>query len=182
MSRDGRPQNPRPRVQPRTGPPVAAMKVPPGFYHGKWETRQPHGSNPRGPLRGGPARSVNDPRRNPRGGQCGGPERSAKEPQTPSQTSQAKTNGERKKGQAKKGRPTVVTIDENGCERKWGPLSQTSAWRAGSYWEDMDGDARVFLEKDGERKEMEVEIILKRGRPKFTFKENQKALTAARRE
>ena len=78
-----------------------------------------------------------------------------------------------KKGQAKKGRPTVVTLDENGCERKWGPLSQTSAWRAGSYWEDMDGDARIFLEKDGVRKEMGVEMTLKRGNPKFTFKEKK---------
>ena len=117
--------------------------------------------------------SVDDSHRKHRGGLCGGPERSACDPQTPPKTSQVKTKGKAKTGPIKKGRPTVVTVDENGCERKWGPLSQTSAWRAGSYWEDMDGDARVFIEKDREGKEMEVEMTLKKGRPKFTFKEKK---------
>ena len=49
-----RPLDVRPHVLPRRGPPVAAVRVPRRHQHGEWETRQPRGSNPRGPLRGGP--------------------------------------------------------------------------------------------------------------------------------
>ena len=54
-------------------------------------------------------------------------------------------------------RPAVITVDESGEERNWGPLSKVNAWRAGSYLEDMDGGAQIFLEKDGTRIEVQVE-------------------------
>ena len=95
------PPDPRAQVLPRKGPPVAFMRVPRRYQHDKWETRQPRGSNPGGPLRGGPERSADDPWRKPRGGLCGGPGRSAKEPQAPSQTSLVKTNGENKERKRK---------------------------------------------------------------------------------
>ena len=44
-------------------------------------------------------------------------------------------------------RPTIITVDENGLEKKWGPLSGPSAWRAGSFWEEMNQKVKVFLEK-----------------------------------
>ena len=43
-----------------------------------------------------------------------------------------------------------------------GPLSQASAWKAGSYWEEMEGDEKIFLEKNGEKTEMNVEKLLER--------------------
>ena len=67
--------------------------------------------------------------------------------------------------------PTVVTVDESGGERKWGPLSRASAWKAGSYWEEKKGDAKVFLEKGGERKEMSVEKLAGKQGPRFWFRE-----------
>ena len=42
-------------------------------------------------------------------------------------------------------------------ERSWGPLSRTNVWRVGSFWEDMNRDLEVFLDKNRERKEAEVE-------------------------
>ena len=80
------PQDRKPQVRPRRGPPVAAIRVPLWYQHDEWETRQPRGSNLRGTPRGGPERPADDPPRIPRGSLCGGPARSAKEPQTPSQT------------------------------------------------------------------------------------------------
>ena len=65
----------------------------------------------------------------------------------------------------------VVTVDESRGERKWGPLSRSTAWRAGSYWEEMDREARIFLEKDGKRKEMSAEKLVGKGGPRFWFKE-----------
>ena len=38
-----------------------------------------------------------------------------------------------------------------------GPLSKANAWRAGSYLEDIDGEALVFLEKDHKRRAVKVE-------------------------
>ena len=49
-------------------------------------------------------------------------------------------------------RPEIITVDQNGEERNWGPLSKTNVWRAGSYLEDMDGEAQVFIEKRPEKK------------------------------
>ena len=51
-----------------------------------------------------------------------------------------------------------------------GDLSRSTAWRAGSYWEDMGGDAKIFLEKDGERNEVDVEKLVGKGGPRFWFK------------
>ena len=63
-------------------------------------------------------------------------------------TSRSKTNG-RKGENVKTSRPTIITAEKSGNERRWGLLSRANAWRAGCFVEDMDGDARVFLEKDG---------------------------------
>ena len=83
------------------------------------------------------------------------------------------TNG----GMARKGtqgeRPTIVTVDKNGLERKWGPLSRTTAWRAGSYWEEMERDAKVFLEKDEKRTEVTVQKVAGKRGPRFWFKEKE---------
>ena len=130
------PQDRKPQVRPRRGPPVAAIRVPRWYQHDEWETRQPQAFKPRGTQRGGPERPADDPRRNPRGGLCGGPGRSAKEPQTPSQTSHGKTNGGnagKPKGKDER-RPTIITVEGNGQERSWGPLSEINAWRAGFFW------------------------------------------------
>ena len=142
----------RPRTLPRRGPPVAAIRLPHWFRHDVWEKRRPRGNDPRGPLRGGPARSANDP-------------------QTPPKISRSKTNNGRAGKAAEKARPTVVTVDKGGRERKWGPLSRSTAWKAGSYWEDMGGDAKIFLEKDGKRSEMSVEKVVGKGGPRFWFKD-----------
>ena len=138
-------QNWRPRMRPRRGPPVAAIKAPRRYHHGEWEKRQPHGSNPGGTQRGGPERPADDPRRTPQGGLRGGPGRSAKEPQTPPKPSRGKTNG----GMAREGEPkprrlTVTTVEMNGQERTWGPLSRSSAWRVGSFWDEMKGKVKDF--------------------------------------
>ena len=167
------PQDPRSHALPRSGPPVAAIRVPRRYQHGILGTRQPRGSNPRGPLRGGPERSANDPQRKPRGGQCGGPARSAKEPLTPPKASRAKTDGGRSGKAAEKKSPTVVTVDKDGQERKWGPLSRASAWKAGCYWEKTKGDVKVYLEKDGKRAEVGVEKRVGKGGPRFWFKEKK---------
>ena len=130
-----RPEEWRPRFKPRRGSPVAAIKVPRRYQRDQRETRQPRGSNPGGTRRGGPERTANDPRRTPQGGLCGGPERSAKEPQTPSQARHAKTNGGKAKEEnVTNKRPTIVTVDEGGQERRWGPLTRTNAWRVGRFW------------------------------------------------
>ena len=52
-----------------------------------------------------------------------------------------------------------------------GDLSRSTAWRTGSYWEDMGGDAKVSLEKDVERNEVNVEKLVWKGRTKNLFKE-----------
>ena len=77
------PRDRRSPVQPRSGPPVAALKAPRWRNQEEGETRQPRGVTPRGTLQGSPARSADDLQRKPRGGLCGGPARSAKEPRTP---------------------------------------------------------------------------------------------------
>ena len=67
------PKNWRSRVLPRTGPPVAAIKVP--RWHGQEDPsgRRPRGNGPRGPVQGGPERSANDLHREPQGRLWGGP-------------------------------------------------------------------------------------------------------------
>ena len=67
----------------------------------------------------------------------------------------------------------VVTVEKNGRERAWGPLSQATAWRAGCYREDMDGRAKVYLEKDQKRTEVLVEMTVKGGRQSYWLKEKK---------
>ena len=62
-------------------------------------------------------------------------------------------------------------MDENGQERKWGPLSRSSAWRAGSFWEEMYRTVKVFLEKDGKRGEVHFEKRIQGGRIVFWLEE-----------
>ena len=150
---------------------MAAIRVPRGYLQEERKKRESPGFQPRGPLRRGPERSANDPQRKPRGGLCGGPERSAKEPQTPfPKTSQHKANGGKGEGMDKtqKGpKPIIITMDEKGKERKWGPLSRTTAWRAGSFLEDMEGKVKVFIQKGETKSEVTVEERIQCGRKLF---------------
>ena len=144
------------RAFPRRGKPVAVVEAPRWPRQEAWCERRPRGFEPRGPLRGGPERPADDPQRKPRGGQCGGPTRSASDTQTPHKTAHAKTNGgdggnEGSEKPRRSQRPTIVTVDEKGSERRWGPLSRTTARRVGRFWEDMTGKVDVFLEKDRKR-------------------------------
>ena len=41
----------------------------------------------------------------------------------------------------------IVTVDNDGHERKWGLLSRNTAWRAGLFWDDMKGEVEVFLKR-----------------------------------
>ena len=59
-------------------------------------------------------------------------------------------------------------MDKSSLERTSGPLSRTAAWRAGCYWE-KKGDAKVFLEKCGQKKEMSVEKLIGQDGPRFWF-------------
>ena len=52
-----------------------------------------------------------------------------------------------------------------------GALSRSSAWRAGSFWEELDRKVKVFLEKDGNRAEVHVEKRIQGGRVGFWFDE-----------
>ena len=97
--RDWQRQNPnqhprhwRSSIRPRRGHPVAAIRAP-RWNQEEREKRRPSENVPRGPLRGGPGRSADDPQRKPRGGLCGGPGRSANDPQTPPKTSSQRPNG-----------------------------------------------------------------------------------------
>ena len=160
---------------PRRGPTVAVIEAPRWPRQEVLRERQPRGLIPRGTPREGPERSAEEPWRNPRGGLCGGPGRSAKEPQTPSKsTTQNTTNGGKvTKGEAKaREKPTIITVEENGRERKWGPLSRANAWRAGTFWEDMDREVKVFIVEEDKRKEVDVEKRLEGGRERFWFREN----------
>ena len=64
-------------------------------------------------------------------------------------------------------------MEANGRERRWGPLSRASAWRAGTFWEDMEGEVRVYIEEDSERKEVEVEKRIEGGKESFWPKERK---------
>ena len=139
--------------------------------------RRPRGFEPRGTSRGGPERPANDPRRNPQGRLCGGPARSAKEPQLPNETAQEKVNGKKVRGrkeERKKSKgPTIVTVEKNGKERNWGHLSRTNSWRVGCFLEDLDGEARVFIEKDAKRRDVQVEKHIERGKARIWLKEKK---------
>ena len=58
-------------------------------------------------------------------------------------------------------------------EKRWGPLSRITAWRAGSLWEEMTGSVKVFLEKDGQRIEVDVEKWAGKAGPRIWFKEKK---------
>ena len=154
---------------PRRGLPVAAIEVPRWYRPVVVEERQPSGSNPRGPLRGGPGRSAGDPQRTPHDSLCGGPVRSSDDPRL-SKTTQAKAKREAK-GEKGSKRLTVITVDKDGREACCRPLARQAAWRACRLWEDMRGEVHVFLEKDGQRKEVQVEKRVGKGKPIFWFVE-----------
>ena len=63
----------------------------------------------------------------------------------------------------------IITMDEKGKERKWGPLSRITAWRAGSFWEDMEGKVKVFIQKGETKSEVTVEERIQCGRKTFWF-------------
>ena len=99
---------------------------------------------------------------------AGRPERSARDPQTPEQPTRHETNeGNGASGERNAKWPVVVSIDGDGHERRWGPLSLTAAWRAGRFWEGGNGAVKVFIEKGDERKEVDVEKRNVRGRESF---------------
>ena len=77
----------------------------------------------------------------------------------------------RQKGRRKEKWPIVVTVDRSGKEITWGPLTRTAAWKAGCYWEETKGDAKVFLVKGAEKKEMSVEKLIGEDGPRFWFKD-----------
>ena len=78
----------------------------------------------------------------------GRPERSADDPQTPKNTAQREANEANGGDGEKKAKwSVIVTVDEDGHERKWGPLSRNAAWRAGRFWEGRRGTVKVLLEK-----------------------------------
>ena len=52
------------------------------------------------------------------------------------------------------------------------PLSRTAAWKAGCFLE-KKGDAKVFLEKGGEKKEVSVEKLIGEDGPRFWFKDRK---------
>ena len=68
-------------------------------------------------------------------------------------------------------KPIIITMDEKGKERKWGPLSRITAWRAGSFWEDMEGKVKVFIQKGETKSEVTVEERIQCGRKMFWFVE-----------
>ena len=57
-----------------------------------------------------------------------------------------------KDGRMKLTGPIIVTVEMDGKERRWGQLSRSVALRVGCFWEDMDREVKVFLEKDGRKK------------------------------
>ena len=62
-------------------------------------------------------------------------------------------------------------MEKSGKERNWGPLSKAYAWRAGSFLEDMDGEAQVFIEADSKRRPVQVEKWIDGEREWFWLRE-----------
>ena len=141
-----RPGDWRSYLMPRRGPPVAVVKAPRWHRPVVVEERRPRGPEPRGPLRGGPERSSDDPQRAPRASRWGGPGRSSDDPRL-SKTTQAKGKRETK-GQRGAKWPAVVTADKSGKEKKWGRLSRTAAWKAGCFWEESKEEVKIGLVTD----------------------------------
>ena len=145
---------------------MAAIKEP-TLARDVGNVRRLNGKAPGGPLRGGPERSARDLQRKPHGGLRGGPERSARDPQTPKKPTQRENNGEVRGEKRKATWPVIVTVDGEGHERKWGPLSRNAAWKAGRFWEDGNGAVTVFLQKDETRKEVDIEKRVDDGGERF---------------
>ena len=76
----------------------------------------------------------------------------------------------------------VVTVDDKGRERKWGLLSRTTTWRAGSFSEEMERTVKVFIQRDEERKEVSVEKRNQGGRKIFWFCEKPSPQPQERQE
>ena len=77
-------------------------------------------------------------------------------------------------------KPTIITVEQRwgrGEIKKWGPLSKTTAWRAGSFWEESICSIKVFLDKDGRRVEVVVEKLVGKGGPRFWFSEKTPKIT-----
>ena len=117
---------------------MAAIRVPRWPCQEETCGRQPRGVKARCTLRGGREWSAKDLQLSHK------------------KNKQDKARGRRKEKREKKS-PTIITVDESGNVRNWGPLSKTNAWRAGSYWEEMDREAQVFIEKDDTRRAVQVE-------------------------
>ena len=64
-----------------------------------------------------------------------------------------------------------------------GALSRFSAWRVGSYWEEMGGDTKIFLEKYQKRRAVFAEKLVGKGGLRFLFKDKPRisATTLPRR-
>ena len=77
----------------------------------------------------------------------GGPARSSDDPRLSKKITQTQAKREAKEKKGGKWPTIVVTVDKGGQERTWGRLSRTAAWKAGCYWKETKGDARIFLEK-----------------------------------
>ena len=128
------PRDWRPRVLPRRGPPVAAIRTPRWRDQEERTKRRPRGSNPRGPLRGGPERPADDPQRKPQGGLVEAPEGQLMIHRcNPSQRRTTQPSREEEMKREKTGRPTIITVDGKGKEQEWGPLSRANAWKAGFF-------------------------------------------------
>ena len=70
-------------------------------------------------------------------------------------------------------RPTIVTVEEGGWSRTWGPLSRTTSWRVGCFWEEMQGAVKVFIQKDEKMVEVQVVEMIEGGRERFWFEEKK---------
>ena len=83
----------------------------------------------------------------------------AREDNSPAEGQWEERNGENRERVVE--RPTIITVEMNGRERSWGPLSRRAALRVGCFLEDMDREVNVFIEKEGERREVGVEKLVK---------------------
>ena len=85
------------------------------------------------------------------------PERSAKETQTPFENpSKQKANGGKGEDNEKtqKAQDPLSSRWMNGGKNRNGALSRTAAWRAGRFWDQMEGTVKVFLQKGEKRTEV----------------------------
>ena len=48
-------------------------------------------------------------------------------------------------------------------------MRTTTKWKAGCFRQNMDGEPKVFIEKDGKRKEKQVEARIEEGRKRDWF-------------